>query len=277
MSHRRKKRARQAARLAIMTAVSLEASLVGHAAFADPAQTTSQASAPSDELAEIIVTGYRQSLQTALDTKRNSNLPIESVAAEDIGKMPDNNVAESLQRLPGIQINRSGNNGQGNSVLIDGLRQNLVTLNGDVSLTGKEFYVSGEASGGGAGGNSQYGSLETIPSQLVSGIDVIKNPNAAITEGGLGGTINLKTADPLRAPDGLSLAGLFRESDAQRQDSKTPDGTLVGSYKVSDRLAFNASLTYSDLKTHTEEYEDYNRSSWSISNSATKPYVGSLT
>jgi iron complex outermembrane receptor protein len=76
-------------------------------------------------LQEIVVTGYRQSLQTALDAKRNSNLPIESVAAEDIGKMPDNNVAESLQRLPGVQIDRSGANGQGNSVLIDGLRQNL--------------------------------------------------------------------------------------------------------------------------------------------------------
>jgi iron complex outermembrane recepter protein len=278
MSHRREKRARQAARFALMTAVSLEASLVGHAAFADgQAQVTSQGSAKPDDLQEIVVTGYRQSLQTALDTKRNSNLSIESVAPEDIGKMPDNNVAESLQRLPGIQIDRSGNNGQGNSVLIDGLRQNLTTLNGDVFLTGKEFYVSGEASGGGAGANSQYGSLETIPSQLVSGIDVIKNPNAAITEGGLGGTINLKTADPLLAPDGLSLGGLFRESDAERQNSKTPDATVVGSYKVSDRLAFSASLTYSDLKTHTEEYEDYNRNGWSISNSATKPYAGSLT
>ena len=252
--------------------------MVGHAAFADgQAQVSSQGSAKPDDLQEIVVTGYRQSLQTALDAKRSSNLSIESVAPEDIGKMPDNNVAESLQRLPGIQIDRSGNNGQGNSVLIDGLRQNLTTLNGDVFLTGKEFYVSGEASGGGAGSNSQYGSLETIPSQLVSGIDVIKNPNAAITEGGLGGTINLKTADPLLAPDGLSLGGLFRESDAERQNSKTPDATVVGSYKVSDRLAFSASLTYSDLKTHTEEYEDYNRNGWSISNSATKPYAGSLT
>jgi len=278
MSHRREKRSRQAARFALMTAVSLDTSLVGHAAFADDqAQVATQGSAKPDDLQEIVVTGYRQSLQTALDAKRNSNLSIESVAAEDIGKMPDNNVAESLQRLPGIQIDRSGNNGQGSSVLIDGLRQNLTTLNGDVFLTGKEFYVSGEASGGGAGGNSQYGSLETIPSQLVSGIDVIKNPSAAITEGGLGGTINLKTADPLLAPDGLTLGGLFRESDAQRQNEKTPDGTLVGSYKVNDRLAFSASLTYSELKTHTEEYEDYNRSGWSITNSATKPYAGSLT
>jgi TonB-dependent receptor len=260
-----------------MTAVSFDASFMGHAAFADQTQTTSQSSASSDQLTEIIVTGYRQSLQTALDAKRNSDLPIESVAAEDIGKMPDNNVAESLQRLPGVQIDRSGANGQGTSVLIDGLRQNLVTLNGDVFLTGKEFYVSGEASGGGAGGNSQYGSLQTIPAELVSGIDVIKNPSAAITEGGLGGTINLKTADPLLAPDGLSLAGLFRESDAQRQDSKTPDGTLVGSFKLNDRIAASASLTYSDLKTHTEEYQAANRSGWVISNSATGPYTGSLT
>ncbi len=278
MSHRREKRARQAVRLALMTAVSFDASLMSHLAIAaDQTQSTSQTTAQDSELTEITVTGYRQSLQTALDTKRDSNLPIESVAPEDIGKMPDNNVAESLQRLPGVQIDRSGANGQGNSVLIDGLRQNLTTLNGDVFLTGKEFYVSGEASGGGAGSNAQYGSLETIPSQLVSGIDVIKNPNAALTEGGLGGTINLKTADPLLAPDGLSLGGLFRESDAQRQNDKTPDATLVGSYKVNERLAFNASLTYSDLKTHTEEYEDYNRNGWSITNSATKPYAGSLT
>src|SRR5271170_2745202 len=277
MSHRREKRARQAARLAIMTAVSLEGSLAGHAVFADQAQTTTQSSGTSNDLTEIVVTGYRQSLQTALDTKRNSNLPIESVAAEDIGKMPDNNVAEALQRLPGVQIDRSGANGQGSSVLIDGLRQNLVTLNGDVFLTGKEFYVSGEGSGGGAGGNSQYGSLQTIPSQLVSGIDVIKNPDAAITEGGLGGTINLKTADPLLAPNGLSLDGLFRVSDAQRQDSKTPDATLVGSFKVNDNIAMSASLTYSDLKTLTQEYQAANRSGWVISNSATAPYTGSLT
>src|SRR5277367_5349554 len=190
MSHRREKRARQAARLAIMTAVSIEASLVGHFALADePAQSTSQPVVKEKdiELQEITVTGYRASLQTALDTKRYSNLPIESVAPEDIGKMPDQNVAEALQRLQGIQIDRSAANGQGTSVLIDGLRQNLTTLNGDLFLSGKEFYVSGEASGGGAGSNSQYSSLEGIPSENISGIDVYKNPQASMTEGGIGG------------------------------------------------------------------------------------------
>ena len=144
-------------------------------------------------------------MQTALDTKRASDLPIESVAAEDIGKMPDQNVAESLQRLPGVQIDRI--HGQGTQVLIDGLRQNLVTLNGETFLTGKEFYVSGEASGGGAGSNAQYNSLESIPSEEISGIDVYKNPNATITEGGLGGTINLKTLDPLAQPAGIQRRG----------------------------------------------------------------------
>ena len=119
--------------------------------------------------------------------------------------MPDQNVAESLQRLPGVQIDRA--QGKGTAVLIDGLRQNLTTLNGDIFLTGKEFYVSGEGSGGGAGGNAQYNSLEGIPSEEIGGIDVYKNPKASITEGGLGGTIDLKTRDPLAQPYGLSFGG----------------------------------------------------------------------
>ena len=289
MSHRREKRARQAARLAIMTAVSLEASLLGHIAFAadqpqttaqntaqNTAQTTSQNPTNADDLQAIVVTGFRASLQTALDAKRVSILPIESVAAEDIGKMPDQNVAESLQRLPGVQINR-GQAGQGTAVLIDGLRQNLVTLNGDLFLTGKEFYVSGEGSGGGSGANAQYGSLEGIPSDLVNGIDVIKNPDASMTEGGLGGTINLKTRDPLLQPDGLSLGGNFRESRAEGTSTSTPDGTVVASYKVNDRLAFTGSFTFDDEKTHTKEYQDQNRAAWMFTNSATGPYAGALT
>jgi TonB-dependent receptor len=217
----------------------------------DQSQAASQSTTQkSDELSEIVVTGYRASLQSALDAKRDSYLPIESVQPEDIGKMPDQNVAESLQRLPGVQIDR-GQAGQGTSVLIDGLRQNLTTLNGDLFLTGKEFYVSGEASDGGAGANAQYNSLEGIPSDIVGGIDVYKNPNAAMTEGGLGGTIDIKTIDPLAQPDGLSLSGNFRESKAEGITSSTPDGTIVGTYKVNDRLAFTASFTYDDETTHT--------------------------
>src|SRR3984957_14187959 len=230
----------------------------------------------SDQLTEVIVTGYRASLQTALDDKRKSDLPIESVAPEDIGKMPDQNVAESLQRLPGVQIDR-GPTGEGTAVLIDGLRQNLTTLNGDVFLSGREFYVSGEGSGGGAGRNAQYNSLEGVPSEEIGGIDVYKNPKASMTEGGLGGTIDLKTRDPLAQPDGLSLGGNFRESYAQHQGDWTPNGTLVGSYKFSDTLAFTASFSYDDEKTLDEQFQDQNRNQWLITDSATGPYVSALT
>ena len=229
---------------------------------------------------DIVVTGFRASLLSALNNKRNSDLPIESIAPEDIGKFPDQNVAESLQRLPGVQIDRS--QGKGTAVLIDGLRQNLTTLNGDIFLTGKEFYVSGEAAGGGAGGNAQYNSLEGIPSEEIGGIDVYKNPKASLTEGGLGGTIDLKTRDPLAQPMGFTFGGNLRGVHAEGTGSEgtdkfTPNGTLVASYKPSDRIAFTGSISYDVEDTHTKEYQQANRNQWLITNSATGPYVGALT
>ena len=231
-----------------------------------------QAPAPSGDVQEVVVSGFRASQQKALDNKRESDLPIESVAPEDIGKMPDQNVAESLQRLPGVQIDRS--QGVGTSVLIDGLRQNLTTLNGDVFLTGKEFYVSGEGSGGGAGGGAQYGSLEGIPSEEIGGIDVYKNPKASITEGGLGGTIDLKTRDPLKQPVGWTLGGNFRMTMDEGQNDWTPIGTLVGSYNFNNKVAVTASFSYDHEKTETNEFQDANRNQWAVTNYGTVPTAG---
>lgn len=225
---------------------------------------------------DIVVQGFRRSLESALNRKRNSDLIIESVAPEDIGKLPDTNVAESLQRLPGVQIDR-GPAGEGTAVLIDGLRYNLTTLNGDVFVTGREFYSSGEAAGGGAGANVQFNSLQGIPSEEIGGIDVYKSPKASITEGGLGGTIDLKTRDPLDQEMGLNLGGNFRESTSDNTGRWTPNGTIVGGYKFNDRLAVTASLSYDDLRTHTNEVQDYNRSGWNVTNSAQILTGGPLT
>ncbi|MES1189890.1 MAG: TonB-dependent receptor [Steroidobacter sp.] len=275
MSHRREKRARQAARVALMTAVSLEAMLVGPTVLAD-SQQTATASKSSDDLEELVVTGYRASLKSALDNKRNSNQAMESVVAEDVGKMPDQNVSEILQRLPGIQINRAG--GKGTQVLIDGLANNLITLNGEVFLTGKEFYVSGEASGGGSGSNVQYASLEGIPSEEIGGIDVIKNPNANDREGGLGGIVNLKTRAPIASQtDGFNLAGNARVTKAtDAEGGMTPQITLVGGYKAGDNFAFTGSVSYDDQKTHDKQYQAQNRAAWIITNTAQDgSYTGS--
>src|ERR1700733_3505574 len=279
MSHRVQKRARRAARAAMMTATSLPAIFNCAPAAAQqtpaaPASTSQKAAAP-DDLMEIVVTGYRQSLQSALDAKRQSIQPIESVVAEDIGKMPDQNVSESLQRLPGISINRSG--GKGTQVLIDGLGNNLITLNGEVLLTGREIYVSGESSGGGGNAGLQYASLEGIPTEEIGGIDVIKNPTAQNREGGLGGIIDIKTRSPLAQDMGLNLAGNARGTKASGADGGvTPVGTLVGGFKFSDDFAITASVSYDDEKTHDKQFQDQNRNQWLTTKTATVgSYVGS--
>jgi TonB-dependent receptor len=230
-----------------------------------PAKKDRESPTGSFQPEEVVVTGSR-ALESALTNKRNSYLAIESIASEDIGKMPDQNVAESLQRLPGVQIDRD--NGQGTQVLIDGLRQNLITLNGELFLTGREFYVSGEGSGGGAGGNVQYNSLEGIPSQEISGIDVYKNPKASMLEGGIGATIDLKTPDPLAQPMGLSIGGNVRGTVSDGTSGVMPNGTMSATFKVSDALAFTGSVSYDMERTHTKEFQDQNRSQWAITNSA---------
>ncbi|WP_156428374.1 TonB-dependent receptor [Novosphingobium sp. FSW06-99] len=239
--------------------------------------TAPASAAPATKPAEdvtnaIIVSGYRASLRSAINTKRNSDLLLESIAPEDIGKFPDQNVAESLQRLPGVQIDRS--NGQGTSVLIDGLRQNATLLNGEVFLTGREFYVSGEASGGGAGANSQYASLEGVPSEEIGGIDVYKNPQASTVEGGIGGTINLKGIDPLAQKQGLTIAGNLRGTVSSGAKKVTPDGTLFVSYKVSDNFAAFAAVSYDHEKTLTDTFQDANRNQWLITDYVTTPQFG---
>jgi iron complex outermembrane receptor protein len=277
MSHRKEKRLRKATRGVLLTAMSLELLAIASPASAQDSGTPAATAGDPEELNEVVVTGFRASLESARNNKRNAIQPIESIAPEDIGKMPDQNVAESLQRLSGVQINRAG--GKGTQVLIDGLSNNLITLNGEVFLTGREFYVSGEASGGGAGSNIQYASLEGIPSEEIGGIDVIKNPTAANREGGLGGTVNLKTRSALKQKDGFNLAGNIRYSGADDADkSATPNVTLIGGYKFGDRFAFTIGASYDEQDTHNKEFQDQNRNQWLITDAAqVGSYAGAPT
>lgn len=253
-------------RMRFCTQTAVAALLIGATAASAQAQTS------GDQIETVVVTGFRESLASALQAKQNSDLIMESVTAEDVGKMPDTDVAESLQRLPGVQINRD--QGIGSSVLIDGLRQNSITLNGDVFLTGKEFYTYGEASGGGSGANIQYDSFSTIPSDQLGSVAVIKSPDAALTEGGLGGIIDLRTRNPLDSPDGFSATANVRGTSTSLQSlgNLTPNATIVGSYKPMSTLAVMASVTYDSLTTSTHEMEAYNRQPWLITDNGVKGY-----
>src|SRR5690625_3373117 len=140
---------------------------------------STQGQPKATQLAAVQVTGLRASMQSAIQIKRNADQIVDSIVAEDIGKLPDANVAAALQRISGIQISR--NYGEGSSIAIRGLTQVRTELNGRDVFTAN-------------GGRSL--SLEDVPSELLAGIDVYKNPSAKIIEGGLGGTVNLRTHMP---------------------------------------------------------------------------------
>jgi iron complex outermembrane receptor protein len=217
--------------------------------------STANAQETEGPVEEVVVTGFRASLATALENKRESTQIIESVAAEDIGKFPDQNVAEALQRLSGVQIDRS--NGQGTKVRIRGLEQNVTLLNNDIFLTGLELYTQGE------GNFRETDSLEGIPSELLGGVDVYKSPNASQLEGGLGGIVNLKTRSPFSLGDGTHLAGNIRYADAG--EGWEPLGALVASHKFNDRLAVLASVSYDKQVFQTDVLGGQNRGGWKFS------------
>lgn len=162
------------------------ASILSIAAGGLPSMALAQTAAAADdeaEVDEVIVTGIRASLQSAQSIKQNSEQFVDSIVAVDIGKLPDVNVAEALQRISGIQITR--NRGEGSSIAIRGLTQVRTELNGrDIFST-----TDGRAL-----------SFEDVPSELLAGIDVYKNPNAEMIEGGIGGTVNLRTRQPFDSP-----------------------------------------------------------------------------
>jgi iron complex outermembrane receptor protein len=214
--------------------------------------TTVNAQTEEPIVEEVVVTGFRASLATALENKRESTQIIESVAAEDIGKFPDQNVAEALQRLSGVQIDRS--NGQGTKVRIRGLEQNVTLLNNDIFLTGLELYTQGE------GNFRETDSLEGIPSELLGGVDVYKSPNASQLEGGLGGIVNLKTRNPFSLGEGTNIAGNIRYADAG--EGWEPLGALVASHKFNDRLAVIASVSYDKQVFQTDVLGGQNRGGW---------------
>ena len=231
-------------RTVLLGAASALAVFVSNQAAAQivPQHEAQDAAADADAGPGIVVTGFRRSLEAALDAKRNSNLILESVTAEDIGKFPDQNITESLQRLPGVQIDRE--NGQGTKVRIRGLEQNVTVLNGELFVTGQEVFKVGE------GNFTRTDSLESVPSELIGGVEVFKSPNASLLEGGLGGIVNLKTRNPLDLKNGLTVAGNARFNKANGIDGWKPTGALVASYNFNDKFGIIVSGSYSETNGH---------------------------
>ena len=158
----------------------------------------SSAIAQDVEPGEVIATGIRQSLENALVEKRSSDNLVEVILAEDIGKLPDQNLAEVLENIPGVQITRTA--GVGTGVQIRGTNANRTEING----------VSTVGSGSGRTGIS----FEDVPAAMIAGLEVIKSPDAKTIEGSVGGTINLRTIRPLDLKDTLASIRIQGENSS---------------------------------------------------------------
>lgn len=140
--------------------------------------TTDSTTAQADPNNVIIVTGIRGSLQRNLDEKRNASGIVDVISSEDIGKFPDSNVAASLQRLPGISIQRDGVRGDANGITVRG-------FGGDFN----ETLVDGRKLSTATGGRSI--DFSTVGSDFIGALQVYKTPDVAVSSNSIGATVNI--------------------------------------------------------------------------------------
>lgn len=163
--------------------------------------------AQDDEpIEEVITVGIRGSLANAVDQKRNSDKLVEVIVAEDIGKLPDQNLAEVLENVTGVQITRTA--GVGTGVQIRGTNANRVEINGVSSV--------------GAGNGRNGISFEDVNPAIISSVEVAKAPDAKTIEGSVGGTVNLKTIRPLELTETLGSVRVQYEDSSLSTESATP-------------------------------------------------------
>ena len=197
---------------------------------ADPAQAT-DAAGPQDD---IVVTGYRQSIEKSLNQKRQANAFVDVITAEDIGKFPDKNVADSLQRVPGVIIDRDG--GEGSRVSIRGLSSDLTLteLNGN-------FIASADS-----GDPSRSFNYLLLPSSLIGSVEVFKSPEARLDEGGVGGVIINHTRKPFDLdPWSGSISAEGTYADVTRKVEPNVNG-LVSWHNEDKTLGFLLGGTYQE-------------------------------
>lgn len=202
-------------------------------------QASAQSASQEAGVEEVVVTGIRSSLQQAMDIKRSSDAIVDSIASESLGKFPDTNIAESLQRITGVAIDRSGGEGQSVTVRGFGPQFNPVLLNGRriVSDTGSRAF-----------------NFDALPAELVSRVDVYKSSAAHLQSGGIGSTIVMHTPRPLDIGSFKavgSVKGLYEELSGEL----TPElFGMVSNTFADDRAGFLLSVTYEERENRIERF-----------------------
>jgi TonB-dependent receptor len=226
----------------------------------------------ADATDEVVVTGIRKALENSVDLKRNAKGIVDSISAEDMGKFPDSNLAESLQRVTGVSIDRDQNTGEGKSVTVRGFGAdyNLVTLNGRMMPTS----TLGDFASAPSTRSFNFGDLAP---EAVAGVDIYKTSRASAASGGMGSTINIRTSRPLDAPGFNATAAVKSINDDSSEESyDTETSLLISNTFLDDRFgialtAINSSLSHTNASYRHQwsPFETINGNTLAANNEAT--------
>jgi len=184
---------------------------------------------PADEVQpvteEITVVGLGESLREAVKVKQEASAIVDAIAAKDVNKLPDKNLAEAVQRVPGVVINREF--GEGERVSMRGVAPNLVhtTVNGHNVAVADWFVLEQLAA-------TRSFNYLLLPSEVIGLVTVYKSPTADLDEGGIGGTIDVKTRKPLDMKP-FALSGSVADAYTDKSGSHDPNGSALVSWKNS--------------------------------------------
>ena len=218
-------------------------------ATTDAAQAAADARPATTEEADentVIVTGFRASLQNAVNTKKRNEQVVESVSAEDIGKLPDASIAESIARLPGLTSQRIPGAGRSSFITVRGFGPDFSTT----TLNGRLQTSTNDARGV---------EFDQYPSEVVSAVDVYKTQNASLVGQSLAGTVDIRTVRPLNVKDrviAVGVKGVVADLGKVNPDSEKYGYRVNGAYIdrfLDDRLGVAFSAAYVDEPYQTEE------------------------
>ncbi|HMA48196.1 MAG TPA: TonB-dependent receptor plug domain-containing protein, partial [Magnetospirillaceae bacterium] len=208
-----------------------------------------KAALSGEEIAEIIIGGFRHSIEAALDKKRTAPAEIDAINSEDIGRFPDKNVADSLQRLPGISVDRFW--GEGRDIYIRGTDNTLnrTQMNGQ-NVASAYWWANDNPSRG--------FNYDILASELVRSVEVYKSPTADLDEGSIGGLVIVRTRRPLDMPKDWTLEasaeGVYSELPAQAD----PNASLLLSWQNENRtFGLLGSLIYQERHIRRDGLESF--------------------
>lgn len=203
---------------------------------------------------EIVVTGYARSISAARDLKRKSNINKDVIVAEDMAKFPELNLAESLQRIAGVAINREA--GEGRRITLRGLGPDFTR----VQLNGMEVLGNVDSAMDSRGQRSRDRAFDfnIFASELFSRIEVEKTYQASQNEGGMAGTVGLFTAKPLENKPGFKGALSAKLGTNSFTEDAQPRVAAMAGYNFDDRFGVLVSVAYSKRRTQEKGYDTYN-------------------